>query len=440
MKESNIQLFRFVQRAIHPPLPPTAREYQKVLTSLTSSFRQHLDNEHPPVQSREKPTSNSTDNHRNNRSYAPPRATDRTDKHLSSIFDHPLFNRAPSQPSLLQTKNRNDRDGLASDKPAHRPDPLDVLTNAMASGTADPQVLHRCLKAHRSTMRNLSDVEVREKMKNSKFGSRVASWYLAADSGTRMLFFGNRHTIALAMPYLASEGLQANVIEWLKWLKTLAYTNDSYVRIGQAPVGGYNKYAQSNVLYEFIEAEVKYNRIDNALESFIQACRLLPNVDECKKAGGHDIPHSYLYAAYYLARCIASPDHVSDVKRIPVELFDQFCDIYGDRFCTGERRLGALLSVYHPTKPTPDHALEYLRPRSLRSAASFKQSLYMQQTRLSLEAADLCIRQDRLADASWLMEYAKQLLFAKTNERTTKTDGEIISLDELSARLAPTLG
>src|SRR5690348_15716553 len=79
---------------IHPQLPLSPRESQQLLTLLTTSFRAHLDREHPlPESSQNRHTQKPTGSNAR-RASSPAQATSSyasATQHIDSILTNPLF-------------------------------------------------------------------------------------------------------------------------------------------------------------------------------------------------------------------------------------------------------------------------------------------------------------------------------------------------------------
>lgn len=84
---------------LHPQLPLTPRESQQLLTLLTTSFRTHLDNEHP-VHVPEKSLNTSIRNTASHEGYDSSRASSSSalaSQHINAVLSNPLFAVKPSQ-------------------------------------------------------------------------------------------------------------------------------------------------------------------------------------------------------------------------------------------------------------------------------------------------------------------------------------------------------
>ncbi|EFQ99637.1 hypothetical protein MGYG_08993 [Nannizzia gypsea CBS 118893] len=396
--------FTSLARKIHPPLPKTSRESQQLLNLLTSSFRRHLDSKHPPVSSLNTTTTTTTT------STTPDEASKggskigtqptATEKHLSSILEHPLFNTMPSTLGARDIRNGKQI----------QDDPLGALDDAMAFGRADSQLLHDCLKAHRSSLRSLSGEEGRRAMKKSGCGPRILAWFLAADTESKKRFFGNRHTMALAMPYLAAEGRHRAVLDWLQLAR--AY-RPAHRQPKHADDGSFLEF---NIMYEYAAAEVKYGRggINDALGFFIRASDASWRC-EIAEPGSQAVPtYPFRPTAYYLAQWISAPEHATAVEKIRPELFNAF---YSLCLLLPNRLWAAFLPVYHPTEPSVRSALEYIRRYKRSDRDNIERLLH-----LSFRLASLCLEQKSYAAASEVISFTKGLLPDETAPQATFTE------------------
>lgn len=400
LPKANMPSFKALASKIHPPLPRTKRESQQLLEILSSSFRRQLDQHHPPPDAR-LPAASQSD--------APRKPGPGTTTDLSSILEHPLFD------ANLKDTGKNYTSG--------RPHPLAVLADAMAAGQADVQTLYSCLKAHRTMMRSLSDLETRQVMEASRVGSTIVSWYAAADLESKGLFFSNRHVMALVMPYMSSQGLQGTVMTWLELLS----------RRNSADNMSDWSYSLFNALYEFTAAEIRYGGgINSALEVFIRV-RSMASI-----SGSHGKSSSFALqpTAYYLTQWISSHETKLRASPIPAELFDKFSSFYDRKKITNLYR--PLLALFHPTHPNPDLALKVtqLRPANAVTHGSYRNRLL----RVCFRASEVCLQQERDADARTFLAYARELLPNEEDSPSWSTDGqgkEIVSSSELASRLDP---
>ncbi|KAM5473003.1 hypothetical protein MauCBS54593_002716 [Microsporum audouinii] len=413
-----IRYFTSLARKIHPPLPKTSRESQQLLNLLTSSFRRHLDSEHPPVNT----LTSSGNDASQDCSIANTQPT-AAEKHLNSILEHPLFNTVPS--TLAQPDTHARKRTLVENI---QNDPFGALDDAMASGRADCQVLHDCLKAHRSSLRSLHATDVLQAMKKSGGGPRIVSWFLGADAESKKRFFGNRHTMALAMPYLAADGLQRTVLEWLQLARAYRPTHR------QPKHANDGSFLEFNIMYEYVAAEVKYGKgINDALSFFIRASDASWR-SEIVEPGAQAVPtYPFRPTAYYLAQWILAPEHASAVERIRPQLFNAFHSIC---LLLPNQLWAAFLPVYHPTDPTVKSSLEYIRQYKKSDCDNLDRLLH-----LSFRLASLCLEQKRYAAASEVISFTKGLLPDDTTVHPTadkQHNDQVFSASDVVARLSLT--
>ena len=265
-------------------------------------------------------------------------------------------------------------------------------------------------------MRGLSDMEVRQVMETSRVGSTIVSWYVAADLKSRGSFFSNRHVMAVVMPYLSSMGLQETVMGWLELLSKQNSADTDW------------SYAIFNVFYEFTAAEIRYGGgINSALEAFIRV-RTLPSMSRRYQATQP--------AAHYLVQWISSHETELRSSPIPAELFDRFSSFFNPK--SKANLYPPLLALYHPARPNPEPTLEVIK---IRPAHEIRPGNYRNRLlRMCFKASEVCLQQERDADARTLLAYARDLLPDEQNAQHESSEiqgREIVSSSELASRLDP---
>lgn len=400
MKENGVQLFKSLTSKIHPPLPRTPRASQQLLNLLSSSFRRQLDKEHPPIQPAE-----TTDSSQNDKAYSAS-LPGPTDDHMRTILEHPLFT-----PPSYQVRDRSADQRIVAC-------PLSVLDRALAAGTADFELFRQCIESHWFSMLGIPDAELCQKLRSSGVSKRVESWLLSSELPARGQLFRSFRTVALLMPYLVCEKRQTTVLEWLKGFRLNTVRP---ARPGPISLSG----KERNLIAEFVAAEIKYgDGINGAMKFYIRLHRVFAARDKT--------PHGVLSDAYIppmdtlIHRIVSSANN----PNIDAKLFDHFRRLHNVHH-EETYFWGAFLPVYHPVTPSASPALKYLRSGSLTD--DYPKSLVSQ---VCLAAAELCIKQERHADASWLIKYTKKLLPPSTDSKTPPVK-ERFSHYEISRRLAP---
>lgn len=362
---------------IHPPLPRSRREAEELLEAMTTSFRQNLDEHHPPVKVR-----------RSTRSVEEPRPLP-TDNHLAPILNHPLFNN-------VRSSDPHGRSGPPLPrKPKPEPKskaPLDVLRDAMARGAANPETLLRCLKADLSV--RSSEVNVAERLRTSGVAETIVSWFAAASTEQRRVAFHNKHLMAVVMPYMVSSRLHTDVVSWSEPLWDLSPTSESSDTFLDTCL--------LNMVFEFIAAEITYGGgINSALKLYVELCRLASSSGMTRRSR-----HALRRSNFYLMQWISVHEVRLRKTPIPSKLYDEFGSFFKELQCPALYE--SMFPIYHPTSPEPDAALAYFREyHDIQGASETHRGRLL---RVSLKAAELCLQTGRVADAQWLLAYAKQFL------------------------------
>ncbi|PGH35167.1 hypothetical protein GX50_01979 [[Emmonsia] crescens] len=345
-----------------------------------------------------------TDRHPNNPSNRPSTSSKETDKHLSSILDHPLFRIVPAKPLPRRDQNDNHAQDAPNVRRKLAEDPLGLLDELIASGRADHNALHRCLRAHGSPS---TPSKLPNAIGFSSVGSRIVAWYSAADFESRMLFFGSRPTMAVVMPYMAVDRLQDMIIDWVKMVYTGA-SSDAGQGLANSLLPT-QRVCLMNLLHEFVTAEIKYGHgIQSALRYFIRVCEILPPGDKFSDSKHDPFRASLRSTSSILATWISNHSKTTKVQEVPVALFEEFCMLSSQ--LSNSKYWGACLPLYHPTSPDVKPALSYMKHGPASRGTRIHPTMRKHLLRLSLDAAQLCLEQKLYSEASWSLTHAKQFI------------------------------
>ncbi|PGG96052.1 hypothetical protein GX51_08013 [Blastomyces parvus] len=360
-------------------------------------------NGHEPAKPLGRPTQSSTPNRpQNNPNNKPSTSSKDTDKHLSSILDHPLFRIVPAKPLPRRDRNDTHAQGASNVRKKLADDPLGLLDELIASGRADHNALHRCLRAHGPPSLPSKPPNAIEPF---NVGSRIVAWYSAADLESRILFFGSRPTMGIAMPYMVVDRLQNTVIEWVE----LMHNGPSSDGLTNSLLPT-QRLCLMNILREFVAAEIKYGQgIQSSLRYYIRVCRRLPPGDKFIGWNHDPFRAALRTTGSDLASWISIHNKSPEVQEIPVALFDEF-RMLSDHFSNSGYFWGACLPLYHPTNPDVNPALSYMKHGPTSRALSIKPALRKHLLRLSLDATQLCLEQKLYSEASWLLNQAKRFI------------------------------
>ncbi|OAX81617.1 hypothetical protein ACJ72_04039 [Emergomyces africanus] len=368
--------------------------------------------------------------HPNNPNNRPSTSSKDTDKHLSSILDHPLFRIVPAKP--LPRRDQDDNHAQDAPNVMRRlgEDPLGLLDELIASGRADHNALYRCLKAHEGPSTPSANLKPSNAIGLSSVGSRIVAWYSAADFESRMVLFGSRPTMTVVMPYMVADRLQNTVIDWVKMVYT-GTLSDTGQGVANSLLLPTQRVCLTNLLHEFVAAEIKYGHgIQSALRHFIRVCEILPPGDKFVDSKHDPFRASLRSTGSKLATWISSHNRNPDVQQVPVALFEEFC-MLSDQLSNSKYFWGACLQLYHPTNPDAKPALSYMKHGPASRGIRIHPTMRKHLLRLSLDAAQLCLEQRLYQEASWLLTHARQFI-----------EGEEINSEQRSERPNPqtTLG
>ncbi|KAH0130760.1 hypothetical protein KCU82_g20271, partial [Aureobasidium melanogenum] len=190
MKASSVQqAFKSLTSRIHPQLPLSERESQRLLNALTSSFRSHLDHHHNHDAAASVTSTSASTQH-------PLSSSTATDRHLASILTNPLLTKPVHQ--QLKAKSKH---------------PIALFEDQVAAGRANLPSARLCLEAFRTSLSSLSPAQVKDQIARYAAGSRALRW-LWTSAHTRSLSFAldARFCSHLAF-FLIHEGKEAALWE-----------------------------------------------------------------------------------------------------------------------------------------------------------------------------------------------------------------------------------
>ncbi|OBW63620.1 MAG: Uncharacterized protein AUREO_063140 [Aureobasidium pullulans] len=157
MKASSVQqAFKSLASRIHPQLPLSERESQRLLNALTSSFRSqldhHHDHDHDISTSASISPSHSIQPH-------PLSSGSATDRHLASILTNPLLTKPVHQ--QLKAKSKH---------------PVALFEDQVAAGRATLSSARLCLDAFRNSLSVLSPAQTKDQITRYAAGTRALRW------------------------------------------------------------------------------------------------------------------------------------------------------------------------------------------------------------------------------------------------------------------------
>lgn len=212
MKGSTTQAFKSWVSKIHPQLPLTRIESQRLLTALTNSFRRHLDEAHPiraeantPEPRRPAKQALQSINSQSLHSSAV-----YADRHLASVLTSPLLAKEPVENPgsgyLAGTKSKLEKTPGS--------DPIELLENHHRQGIANFAIAQFCLRFHFEQLRNLSPHAQQHLINERKAGQRVLHWFWQTKSHHTHL--DEKYFLRRLVALLHREGAERWIWEWVQ--------------------------------------------------------------------------------------------------------------------------------------------------------------------------------------------------------------------------------
>lgn len=171
MRPSGVaQSFRALVSKFNNQIPLGAKESNRLLTALTSSFRKELDKAHPtgPVRDDNKRPSPSSNKHHKTDRHDIHSSAGLADRHLASVLTNPLLAKAPSKPALDAVTAEAEMDNGAN--------PLDVLESYQRQNHDTLDLAMACMRRLRLSMKHLPHEEQVAKVQEMHAGKRLLAW------------------------------------------------------------------------------------------------------------------------------------------------------------------------------------------------------------------------------------------------------------------------
>lgn len=288
MKVSSVARWKSFIDKLHPQLPLTTKESQRLLTALTSSFRKHLDEAHP--------TSSAEDEQKARpAAVGVPKPQTRTwhssatyaDKHLASVLTNPLLVKGGKRLDYTSAKV-----ALAKDPSK---DPIELLEEYQQQGAATVPIATLCLQTLLDKLKVLTPEEKLARVQEIEPGRRTFLWLL--ENG----FHNTSHTADslelqdLLVYFLTKEGREQNIWQWLQMdtrVPESAGRDRQSFSHRKNEIHAYRW--RGRLLYALMVAKLgleaderavaaPITKVNDALETFFKACEIkasAPNLDQ----------------------------------------------------------------------------------------------------------------------------------------------------------------
>lgn len=365
MKGSGVvQGLKSLASKLHPQLPLSSKESQRLLTALTSSFRQRLDEAHPPQQAggesvRPLPvaTSNVSSGVQNLHSTSAAFA----DKHLASVLTNPLLatKGAAKKPALDYATAKIE----LQKNPAQ--DPISLLERYNDKGAATIPIATLCLETFIVSLNNLPEGQVQSEIESTGAGKRTLLWLWNSKLYETDDFADDRRLLSVMTPLVLKEGAEKYLWDWFRLdLSTRDQKGPSGDQAKGFAASSYHRYRwKGRLLRSIVVAKLEDSRdesADAALDAFCVACELKLEA----RRQGRDLSVPIKAAGMALEHALETKDQrYTNTDAARYDRFIASLKLYHG----GEDKWGlyraheAWLHLFHPRNPSPLPALKVLK-------------------------------------------------------------------------------
>ncbi|ESZ94744.1 hypothetical protein SBOR_4856 [Sclerotinia borealis F-4128] len=375
------QLPALLKFKIHQPLPLTQRESNQLLELLTTSFRQQLDSEHGPSDTATSMDSTKVDtstSHKQPESSRPRRLSGsgckHTDRHMKSILTDPLFNQRPQrgEPGSIQ-------------------DPMDTFDRAVGRGLMTLKYAKAILIAKKKQLKS-SHETLEEGIRKSGAGIKILKWLKSSglNQNTDFLLQDQRFGVLL-FEFMRAEGYEDIFWEWIN--KAIHDTSAT-----KAELQGL-----AQLVSKVVEQTTK---LDASLNTSIS---ILFRVSDMAKDLRFETVRSLLInpGQHIFQLIVKGTRQVREATSLEsFRIFQQILPIFSIHDVDLH-----ILDIYSPYQRSADRFLEFFRKRpSLMESETedlrtpFEHNEAKKMVSISLMAAHVLLEQNRVNDATWIME------------------------------------
>ena len=381
------RLLSTLSSKLHPQLPLSPRESQQLLTLLTSSFRAHLDREHPlAVSEQPKSRPRKLSHNHGQRSPSPTRATSSyasATRHIDSILTNPLFavepRRRGSEPAAVDIMR----------------DPMAWFVNEIATGAATLPKAAMCLEMlEQSPSTTVSGPE-----NGTTPAAIMVQWLRSSGLDTSRQFLelsvsskGHRNRFLDQMISLLAVHGETST-SW-RWLIRSNEQRQKETGLDAARVAIFRQ----QLLAKMVSIEAESN-LEKGMVTFLQAFRMT-------ESAGLISAYSVLRpAGAHLVNRITS----NTTEPIATELYDAFLNSTQEWLGNWSAAINSMLWLHHPANASTLPGLRFLQdPAGAVTFAKSSRSRRRFLVQLCLELARQSLEQDKHEDAQAAMVFAKE--------------------------------
>ncbi|KAK0248019.1 hypothetical protein LTR48_003218 [Friedmanniomyces endolithicus] len=342
----------YLASKLHPQLPLSPRESNRLLTALTGSFRRHLDEVHPTTAPDSKPKLGSV-SVLTTSPHAIHSSAISADKHLASVLTNPLLNKRRPDVSTPDENLANAKAELLMN-PAKIP--VEVLEEYNAKGAATVPIAQLCLQKFEDSLVGLSIDKQREVVAEAEPGRRTLLWLWRSGLYQTETFRQSGSFMHLLTFALMREGLDKYLWEWL-----CLDMGESRVKMMRRSAWWKGYILRTMAFTKLRPAYGQKASIDDALEVFFYASEVR---DQSISAGTHMRWLPIHPISKVLIRVLTRRRHLyGAVETKNYERFQRRSNVYYPAV-SKEGSVAfddALLHLHHPEQPSGRDMLKLLR-------------------------------------------------------------------------------
>lgn len=387
---SSRRAFSFLASKIHPQLPLSPRESQQLLSLLTTSFRAHLDREHPIAppdsgsssSSRKQQSLQLVPSHASSNALSTRAKSSQTSasQHIESILANPLF--------AVKPRRRGSEPATVDAQTVLR-DPLSWFLDQVAIGAADLSKASACLHILQNSART-GVAAARSGRKGPSI--QIAEWlkYSGLDTSRAFIEFDFGKLVRPLVQMLLQEGEDAPIWRWFAY--------DPQTRINETGLGDVKiRDFRAQLLRVMVSTKAEtLPCIDEALRTFLRAYNM---------GLEYGVGRKILQGAGFslVMRILANPESVSSA-----ELYESFLRSSKD-WTVWSRGIESVLWLHHPTSPSALPGIACIRdPKGVADRISrAKGNSRRLLVHLCLGTARQSLAEQKYADAQFALEFTR---------------------------------
>lgn len=355
MRPSGVaQSFRALVSKFNNQIPLGAKESNRLLTALTSSFRKELDKAHPtgPVRDDNKRPSPSSNKHHKTDRHDIHSSAGLADRHLASVLTNPLLAKAPSKPALDAVTAEAEMDNGAN--------PLDVLESYQRQNHDTLDLAMACMRRLRLSMKHLPHEEQVAKVQEMQAGKRLLSWLWNGKHMNTQAYSDHEMLQDGLVWFVMMEGQEELLWQWLN--SDLETPQSQYHKAYHKQQVDRRYIWKARILYAMVRTELmspqgQAGTADAALRIYLRAVKNFheENVDLMEKL---ILTNS---ARIALTNAFMRPPGLPNTNTF---LYDQFISVHTNENLAVDIDFAykaamdeykrAKLHLYHPAKPSGD--------------------------------------------------------------------------------------